>query len=248
MIYILRDLLAMVLPPAGLLLCIAVAAWRSWRVRRAWPLILVWGAAWVVSTPWTGEQLVHGLEYRVHRGVVSQGDAIIVLGEGAVPHTPQNQGSGSLSGVMAGEYLSAVDLARQTHLPIILSGGKGSFGDGNESLIGRAVLRGLGVSPIYVDARSQTTYENAVNSAAILRRHHWTRPILLTSAFHMVQAIRDFRAVGVDVIPYPTGYQTSRRLKFTPGSWIPSSAGLALTTEALQEDVSLAAIALGIKL
>ncbi len=248
MIYVLRDILALALPPGGLLLLIGLAAWRSWRIRRAWPLVLAWGVAWVVSTPWTGEQLVHRLEYEVHRGAVGTGDAIIVLGEGAVPHTPQSRGSGSLSGAMAGEYLTAIHVAHQTHLPIILSGGKGSFGDGNESLIGRAVLQGLGVSPIYVDARSQTTYENAVNSAAILRKHDWTRPILITSAFHMVQAVQDFRAVGVHVIPYPTGYQTSAQLTFTPGSWIPSSAGLALTSEALQEYVSLAAIGLGIKL
>jgi uncharacterized SAM-binding protein YcdF (DUF218 family) len=191
--------------------------------------------------------MVHGLEYADLRPNHVVGDVLVVLGEGVVPNTPASAGLGSLSGPMASEFLTVLRLERTTQLPIIISGGQGSFSDGNEALVGRRVLAALGIHDTWIDDRSETTYQNAANTSVILRQHHWTRPILVTSAFHMVQAVEDFRAVGVRVTPYPTGYQTSRRLRWAGSGWLPSINGLDLTTEALQEYLSIAVFRLGIK-
>ncbi len=247
LIDILRELLGFVLPPANFLVLGVLVVCYALRYRRRWPLVIGLFLAWVMMTPWLGMVMVHGLEYAISRPKHLKGDVLVVLGEGSVANTPQSRGSGSLSGSMANEFLTAVRLERMTHLPILVSGGKGSFGDGNEALIGRSVLRGLGIDHVYVDAKSQTTYQNAADSARILRAHHWHRPILVVSAFHMLQAREDFRYEGIHVIPYPTGYQTPKTLRWSPVDLLPSTSGLDMTAEALQEYLSIAVYRLGIK-
>ena len=58
-----------------------------------------------------------------------------------------------------------------------------------------------------LESRSRTTWENAVEVAAMLGEDR-TRPhLLVTSAFHMPRAIGCFRKNGVNVIPVPTDYR-----------------------------------------
>ena len=246
MIFILREVLNVLLPPGDFIVLAILAAIVAARLHRRWPVIAALVILWGLMTPWLGVSTVHALEYAYARPKRVAGDVLVVLGEGAVADTPQNQGLGNVSGSMANELLTVARLERRTHLPILISGGQGSFGAGNESDIGRRILRGLGIHDVYIDNHSRTTYQNAANSAAILRQHHWTRPILVTSAFHMVQAVEDFGAEGVTVVPFPTDYQTPRELKWSATDLIPSVSGLDLTAEALQEYLSLAAFRLGI--
>lgn len=247
LIDLLREMMDVVLPPGGLIIIALIAGVIAWRLRMIWPLLVALLLVWTASATVVGQFLVHGLEYADSRPEHLAGDVLVVLGEGAVADTPQAGGAGSLSGEMASEFLTVVRLARTTHLPVIISGGSGSFDDGNEADIGLKVLRGLGIHKLFVDNRSQTTYQNATDTEQIMHRHGWTRAVLVTSAVHMVQAVEDFRASGVSVTPYPTNYQTPRRLDWGVGTWVPSLSGLTLTTEALQEYLSLVAYRLGVK-
>jgi len=244
LIYIMRDFLDFVLPPGDFLILGAASAVAA-RYHRRLTAIFLLLIIWVMMSPWLGQWMVHGLEYADQRPRHLTGDVIVVLGEGAVAETPSNHGMGSLSGSMANEFLTVIRLERILHVPILISGGKGSFSDGNEADIGRNVLFSLHIRDVLIDNRSETTYQNAANSAVILRRHHFVRPILVASAFHMVQAVEDFRAQGIHVVAYPTDYQTPVRLSWLATGWIPSIAGVDLVSEALQEYVSLAAFRLG---
>lgn len=246
MVHLLRALIDWLIPLGAIFIVGAVGVGWAWRRRRVWPILVAFALVWVVSTNWVGGRLVHGLEYAYRRPPRLYGDAIVVLGEGAVPATPQSGGLGTVSGDMANELLTAVRLARGHHWPILVSGGAGSYGAGNEALIGRRILAGLGVRRVVVDPNSETTVQNAANSAAILRAKGWIHPVLVTSAYHMVQAVEDFRAAGVRVIPYPTDYLTPTRLGWSATGWVASLHGLDLTSVAANEYVSIVAFHLGL--
>lgn len=67
---------------------------------------------------------------------------------------------------------------------------------------------GLAPDRVLYEDRSRTTFENAVNSAALPGVDR-TRPwLLLTSAFHMPRAMGVFRRAGWNVTPYPVDYDT----------------------------------------
>jgi len=49
----------------------------------------------------------------------------------------------------------------------------------------------------------------------IVDKHGFNKPILVTSAFHMKRAVKQFEKNEVNVIPYPTDYQTNSIRKIT---------------------------------
>lgn len=246
MVYLLRALIDWLIPLGMIFIVGAVGI--VWGLRRAqmWPMLAAFVLVWAASTDWVGGRLVHGLEYAYRRPARLRADAIVVLGEGAVPATPQAGGLGTVSGDMANELLTAARLARLHRWPVLISGGAGGYGAGNEALIGRRILSGLGVRRVAVDPTSETTVENAVHSAAILRARGWRRPVLVTSGYHMIQAVEDFRAAGVRVIPYPTDYLTPAHFGWPGAGWVASLHGLDLTSLALNEYVSIIGFHLGV--
>jgi uncharacterized SAM-binding protein YcdF (DUF218 family) len=76
----------------------------------------------------------------------------------------------------------------------------------------RDFLVQLGVRPpdIIVEDTSRTTYENAVESVKLLRRHRLHRAVLITDAADMFRAIACFRKQGVEVAPSACHYRATR--------------------------------------
>jgi uncharacterized SAM-binding protein YcdF (DUF218 family) len=74
-------------------------------------------------------------------------------------------------------------------------------------------LTDLGVDParINVEPQSQTTSEDALCSAALLKPKANERWLLVTAAMHMPRAVGCFRAAGFEVEPYPVGFITRGR-------------------------------------
>ena len=68
--------------------------------------------------------------------------------------------------------------------------------------------------------------------------------MLVTSAFHMVRSVEEFRRAGIAVIPYPVGYSAPRRHHWTILSLVPSASALRDTATALKEYLGLAALQL----
>jgi uncharacterized SAM-binding protein YcdF (DUF218 family) len=110
----------------------------------------------------------------------------------------------------------------------------------------RDVLISLGMAPdkIIVETKSLNTHQNAQLSAAILQQRGIKQPILVTSAFHMLRAVKEFHRVGVAVIPYPVGFYASRNDYWTILSWVPSAAALHGTGMALKEYFGLVVLQL----
>ena len=65
--------------------------------------------------------------------------------------------------------------------------------------------REFGVPVRWVETRSRTTHENAVLSAAVLKRDGIDRVVLVTHVFDTRRAIAEFEAQGLSVVVAPTG-------------------------------------------
>jgi uncharacterized SAM-binding protein YcdF (DUF218 family) len=87
---------------------------------------------------------------------------------------------------------------------VVVSGGR-RWGSQIEARAISAVLREAGVpaSAIVEELCSLSTHENAVLSAAVLRRMGARRAAIVTCPWHMARALENFRAAGVDAVPIP---------------------------------------------
>lgn len=125
-------------------------------------------------------------------------------------------------------------------LPVLASVGRGSADRAVPSIPAHVVLAHYGVPPsnIWIEARSENTYEDTLYSADTLRRKGIRRIVLVTEAIHMLRAVKCFRRQGLEVTPAPSGY---RAVRFASArkDWLLSRANLTDTREALHEWIGL---------
>lgn len=136
--------------------------------------------------------------------------AIVILGGGRYPNAPEYQGDTvsiySLERIRYGAWLQ-----RRTKLPILVSGGVVYGGKRpSEARLMQQVLQKefLAFVP-WVEGKSRTTYENAIDSHAMLAKEGINHIILVTHALHMPRALAAFRHAGFVVTPAPLGFDTA---------------------------------------
>ena len=156
-------------------------------------------------------------------------DGIVLLGGGIDDLTSQDRGTPILNGA-ANRVTSFVILAkRYPQARLVFTGGSGSIVQGvsNEAAWARIMFEQLGLPPerVLFESRSRTTWENAIDSAALVKPKPGERWVLLTSAVHMPRAVGVFRKAGWTVLPWPSGYETRDHV-----SEIPLSLGQKLAT------------------
>lgn len=167
--------------------------------------------------------------------------AIVVLGGGVERDSPEygqsQPGAATLARLRYGAHL-----ARASGLPLGFAGGVGwvAIGTGvaSEGEVARRVwTQEMGVQPRWVDDTSRDTRENAANMRALLARDGITRIALVTHDWHMQRSVRNFRELGLQVLPAPTGYlQAGER---TVLQWLPSTHGMEMSVTVLREWVGL---------
>ncbi|WP_226002763.1 YdcF family protein [Paenibacillus sp. BJ-4] len=248
MIYIIKFLYSFVLPPGLFILAMAgLVVWLWKRARKpAVVLLVVTLLLYAFSTNLVGDSLISSLEKQYPQPRTVQGDVIVVLGGGATAGTPDINGQGNLLGSAANRLLTAARLHEATGLPILFSGGQ-VFGDsGNEADIAQRQLLGLGIpaKDILIENRSLNTQQNAAFTARILKQHQLTKPILVTSAFHMPRAALEFQRAGIQVTPYPTDYLASENLSLYAAKLSPSAGAMSTTGTALKEYLGILALKL----
>ena len=126
-------------------------------------------------------------------------DCIIVLG--ARVHA-----DGKASSSLSERVVKAVELYKAGYAPqLIFTGGLGDYSP-EESRVAAQLARGLGVpeSAITLELQSHSTWENAVNAAALCKTHDWQRVIVVSDPFHLWRANRDFRRLGLTSYPSPS--------------------------------------------
>lgn len=244
MLYFVKFLYsAFLLPPGIFILVFALVSFKFFKKQRPIALIFI-GATillYLSSISLISNLLMRPLENKYRPPAQINGDVLIVLGGGATLDTPNLNGKGHLSSIAANRLLTCIQLYRQLHLPIIVSGGQVYQTTGCEARIAGQILLDAGVpnDRILIEDDSLNTTENAENVKKILTRHSFQRPILITSAFHLPRAVRQFEKINVDITPYPADYHTNVSFRFSFRQLVPSSDALNDLSLALKEYLGL---------
>jgi uncharacterized SAM-binding protein YcdF (DUF218 family) len=128
-------------------------------------------------------------------------------------------------------------LARETGLPILVTGGRPEASRFAEAALMRDVLvQEYKLEVRWVDTEAMTTGENALMSARMLKAEGLKRVALVTDAIHMPRSRQVFESTGLEVIACPTAYAGQR--PFAPYQLVPGAAALHLSQGALREWVS----------
>jgi uncharacterized SAM-binding protein YcdF (DUF218 family) len=193
---------------------------------------------YLVSISPLSDLLIAPLENRYTPFVPSEGkgaEYVVVLGGGIVPVSPAEGGKGSLAPESLKRLVYGIRIARETKLPIIVSGGivPSIAAKESEAEVARRTVEELtGPSQtVLIEGKSRNTWGNAVGVEA---KFHPKRVILVTSAYHMPRSVLAFRRNHIDVVPAPTDYLSDRG-GLTPYSFLPSSTSLRDSAIALKE-------------
>lgn len=169
------------------------------------------------------------------------GTAIVVLGGGRRVLAPE-YGMATLTPLSLERLRYALWLARETQLPVAMSGGAapGSPPGASEAEIGaRIAAREFGRPLRWIEGDSRDTRENALRTAALLMDERITRIVLVTNDFHMPRAVRNFERAAaragweVQIVPAPMGVPAPG--PWTAGDWLPSQGGARDTGYVLRE-------------
>jgi uncharacterized SAM-binding protein YcdF (DUF218 family) len=127
--------------------------------------------------------------------------------------------------------------------PIVVSGGHvDPFTPArDENKIAREFLVRWGVPKDHVigEEKSRDTYENALETAKLLKKHGWKRYLLVTSALHMPRSMLVFAERVPEPIPAPGGFSVSV-LELTPFAFIPNESAAQKFYETIHEYIGLA--------
>jgi len=200
------------LPGAFITLLIISGVWFLFRknLKAAGVNLMIGALMWLLSTSPASDAILKGLEHNFAVPKNPKGDVIIILGGGAYGGAPDLSGVGTPSEMMLFRVVTAVRLHKRLKVPIILSGGTVFKHMKPEAPIVKRFLLDLGVpdNAIIMEDKSLDTSQNAKNTQKICLEAGYKTPILVTSAFHMKRSVLQFKSLGMEVIPFPTGFQS----------------------------------------
>lgn len=246
MLYFVKFLYQTFLLPPGVLIMLLLicSLWmRRKNIKISGALLGIAFIFYLDAIPFVGESLINNIESRYTPPSAPSGDVIIMLGGGATLDTPNVGEKGHLMGTAANRLLTCAQLYYKLKIPVVISGGQVFESTGTEAEIAKGILKDIGIpeDKIIAENRSLNTTQNAKYTREIMDEYGFQKPILVTSAFHMDRAVRQFQKVGMNVIPYPTDYQTNihRRIDFI--DFIPSAEALLKVNTALKEYIGVIA-------
>jgi uncharacterized SAM-binding protein YcdF (DUF218 family) len=246
-------LTVLALPPAGSLLVVCLGLWLMVRYRsRLGISVALLGAAslWLLScngfAVWMGRHLLPAVPH-INLATASatlkqqQVQAIIVLGGGAETRS-REYGKPQPNGSTIARMHYGLVLGRSSGLPVGFSSGVGWAAAASSDTEAAAVQRWmaqLGMGPLrWSESKSRDTGENALLTAAMLRKDGVERIALVTHAWHMPRAQRAFENAGLSIVPAPMGFTDP--LHAAGLEWLPSADGVRHSKEILRELLGLA--------
>lgn len=233
---------ALALPPASLLIMTLFGAWlisRSLKLARR-VVVLSVVSLWVLSTNtfsvWLHGQVIPEYPQVTARDLKDKSvQAIVVLGGGVVTGLPG--GDQQLSRTSLERLRLGAQLARQSGLPLVFSGGTG-WGARDKTVseadVAQKVLRdAFGLELKFKESGSRDTQENALNTWNLLSRYTITSIALVTTSTHMPRASAEFTKAGFVVTESAVG-QPLLGSEVILGS-IPSASNLEVSQSVLRE-------------
>ena len=240
-----KTITAFILPPGIFILAIVLVS-LVMIYRKRWKLglanLIMGLILWALSTVPVANFLIHGLESDHSIPANPSGDVIILLGGGLIEGVPDLTGTSAPSPSTMGRIVTTVRLYRRLGLPIIVTGGRGyDDADSAVATIAKRFLMDLGVPDnlITVEDRARDTAQNARLTAAICRQQGFSKPILLTAAYHLKRARMAFDAAGMHVTLFPAYFLGSRNIPFTWRHLLPGAGALYTSTNALHEYIGI---------
>ncbi|WP_319406902.1 YdcF family protein [uncultured Desulfosarcina sp.] len=236
-----KTITPFILPPGIFILAIVFIS-LVMIYRKRWKLglanLMVGMMLWALSTVPMANFLIHGLELDYPIPSDPSGDVIILLGGGMIQSVPDLTGTSAPSPSMMGRIVTAVRLFQRLGLPLIVTGGRvDDDADSAVATVAKRFLMDLGVPEklITVEDRARDTAQNARLTAAICRQQGFSKPILLTAAYHLKRARMAFDAAGMRVTPFPAYFMGSRNIPYTWRHLLPRAGCLCTSTDALHE-------------
>jgi uncharacterized SAM-binding protein YcdF (DUF218 family) len=245
----LRKLLAaLVLPPLGPLL-IAFAGLIAWPRHPRIGRVLAWTGVLgltILSLPLTSHLLTSALwdSGMFDAQAARSAGAIVILGggvrRGAVEYGGDTVGRLTLDRVRYGARV-----ARETGLPVLVTGGTMEPGERTEAEIMKAVLESEFSVPVrWTEDQSRNTRQNAQFSARLLGESRIRKVVLVAHEFDMRRAQAEFEAAGIEVVPAPTLLMRKGPLRLT--DLVPNIRAAERNYFALYEMLALAVRVLGL--
>jgi uncharacterized SAM-binding protein YcdF (DUF218 family) len=240
-----KTITPLILPPGIFILAIILVSLvmiyrKRWRLGLA--NLIVGLMLWALSTVPVANFLIIGLESEYSIPANPSGDVIILLGGGMVEGVPDLTGMSTPSPSTTGRIVTAARLYRRLGLPIIVTGGR-AYEDAESAVatIAKRFLIDLGVPEkvITVEDRARDTAQNARLTAAICKQQGFSKPILLTAAYHLKRSRMAFDATGIQVTPFPAYFLGSRNVPFTWRHLLPRAATLHSSADALHEHIGI---------
>jgi uncharacterized SAM-binding protein YcdF (DUF218 family) len=217
---------ALLLPPLNLILLGAIGVLLLKRRPRTGKILVVSALALLslLSTPFVAETALQKLETLPALNSFDSVQAIVVLGAGTYLNAPEYEGN-TVNRLGLERIRYAARLHRLTRKPILTTGGVPLGSNSSEAAQMRDVLEKEFRVPVrWIEEASGNTRDNAYKSFAILKKDGVSRIALVTHAWHMPRATREFEQAGFKVIPAATAYTT--RYKTDLFAFIPTAGAL----------------------
>jgi uncharacterized SAM-binding protein YcdF (DUF218 family) len=190
---------------------------------------------WLCATPAMAMRLRDTLERHYPQREASSytnADAIVILGGGALsPSSSEQEADDAYS--LATRIGFGLQLFRDARADMVLVSGS----DQAQRMARGLLWQGVPAGALQAECASTNTHENAVFSAAMLKRAKRTRILLVTSGFHMPRAVAAFAGQGLQVIPAPAYDPVYPGWQAHP--WRPRRSALRLTGRCLREFAGL---------
>ena len=228
-ILFIKIIQTLLLPPGLMILLMLAGYFLARRMPRTGKVMLLSGFGLLVlaSLPIVAQfnlQLLEGdTALPATQLTAPQGQAIVILSGGRNPAAPEYDNQDTLSMRTLERVRYGAWLHRHTRLPILATGGKvyASSRPAEAELIRQVLTEEFQVPVQWIERYSRNSWQNAEYSQVILKEAGIKRIYLVTQAWHMPRARIAFEAVGLEVIPAPTGFVRNDMpliLKFLPSS------------------------------
>ena len=217
---------ALLHPPLNLILLGAIGILLLKRRPRTGKILVVSALALLslLSTPFVAETALQKLETLPPLNSFDSVQAIVVLGAGTYLNAPEYEGN-TVNRLGLERIRYAARLHRLTRKPILTTGGVPLGSNSSEAAQMRDVLEKEFRVPVrWIEEASGNTRDNAYKSFAMLKKDGVNRIALVTHAWHMPRATREFEQAGFKVIPAATAYTT--RYKTDLFAFIPTAGAL----------------------